>query len=409
MEKSNKINMPVFFLSLVIIFTFLPILYKYFPLFGTIRIVLLAGIGLLVSYILTSHVYKNMDTWRRPLFILFVLFFLIMILSLFVSLDRGGTLEVIKMYLRYLIIVAIMVKVIDNVDKLNFVIGLFVVCGLGMAMNTIVNYFFSGFTFLGSIRGSAIESGIFADPNDLALFLNVILVLLFYYFFRGKRKIIFLSSILIVISAIILTYSRGGLLGMLTVFVGLVIFRKSERKKLVLLGIVFALIFIPFVTEEYKERMSTITTEARVDPETGEYPGRMQAWVNLIPVGFRRPLLGVGAGNSVYLAGEHTQSWHLAHNSFLQAFLDLGLLGFAIFSTLFVLPFRQYQKLKKNHTEEVKHHIDRYQFLLISLTAFGVTAFFLPQAYSVILPFLIAFLIIQIELFTADVKKLSGD
>ena len=371
------------------------------PLFGTIRIVLLSGIALLITYTLTAKTYYNYAAWKNTLFIILILFTITIFASILVSFDRGRTLDVLEMNLRYFIITAVMVKIIDNIKRLDYTLGLFALCGIVMALHTIINYLYTGFTYIGSIRGAAIESGIFADPNDLALFLNTVLPILFYFFIQSKRKILLIISISLVVTAIILTYSRGGLLGLIAVFFGILIFRRQARAKILILGICCTVLITALVPETYKERISTIQTEARVDAETGKYPGRAQAWVELVPLLLSMsPLLGVGAGCSTYFAGIHYGHWGLMHNSFLQALLELGLVGFLLFLALFWLPFKQYWKIKKRNdkTENTQKLIDRYQFMLISLIGFAVPAFFLPQAYSPILYFLIGALIVQNEL-----------
>jgi O-antigen ligase len=407
-ENIKTLSLPVFFLSLYIVFTFLPIIYTYMPLFGAIRIVLLSGIALLTTYIITGKTYYNHHIWKNTLFFITILFIIAIFASILVSFDRGKTLIMLEMNMRYFIVTAVMVKIVDNIKRLDYILGLYAFCGIGMAVHTIINYFITGYTYAESVRGAAIESGIFADPNDLALFLNTVLPLLFYFFIKFKKKIILFISIVIVITAIILTYSRGGFLGMIAVFLGLLIFRHQARIKIIILGICCSLLIFSLVPETYIERMSSIQTEAQVDIETGTYQGRLQAWIELTPLVLSiSPLLGVGAGCSDYFAGIHYGHWGLMHNSFLQALLELGLIGFALFLALFLLPFKQYARAKKGmkYNENIQKHIDRYQFLLISLIGFAVTAFFLPQAYSPVLFFLIGVLIIQNELTARDLQS----
>ncbi len=405
LKNTKTINLSIFFLSLFIIFTFLPILYTYVPVFGAIRIVLLSGIALLLTFIFMDKTYNNKQAWKNLLFILLLLFIITIILSIIVSFDRGLTLEMTKLCLRYFIIISIMVMIVNNVKKLDYILGLFAFCGTCMAVHTIINYFITGSTYIGSIRGSAIESGIFADPNDLALFFNSVLPILFYFFVKSKRKIIILAAIFAVITSVVLTYSRGGLLGMLAVFFGLIIFRRQERKKIILFAIVCIFLIISIAPDAYIDRISSIQTEAMIDPETGRYPGRAQAWFELAPLVLSiSPVLGVGAGSSSYFAGIHYGHWGLMHNSFLQALVELGLVGFTLFLMLFFLPLKQYIRIKNNRSDSIKKHVDRYQFLLISLMAFAVTSFFLPQAYSVILFFLIGILIVQNELVSTDLQ-----
>lgn len=400
MKSNGKIvTIPIFFLSMFIIFTFIPVLYTYFPMFGTIKIVLIAGIALLISYLLHPKEYNNLNAWRNPIFSAWLVFFITMILGLMVSLDRGLTFTIIQTILKYLVVLAVMVKIIDSEPRLDFVIKLFSLCGFVMAVSTILNYFL-GKTLENGVRGVAIESGIFADPNDLALFFNVTLPFLIYFYYTSKKRILPLLAIIIVEIAVILTYSRGGFLGSCAVLLGVTYLRKAERGKIITLILLGVILFVGFAPKDYKERLSTIFVESEVDPQTGKYPGRMEAWVDLLPVGMHSPVLGVGAGCSWYLSGSRDNAdWHLIHNTFLQIFLEMGLLGFWCYLLFYLIPYRHYRRVKTRVSEtETNSIIDRYQFILLSLIGFATTAFFIPQAYSPIIFILSGVTLVQYEL-----------
>jgi len=408
-STKNKLTIPIIFLSIYIIFTFTPVLYTYFPIFGTIKLVLIAGIGLLISYLLHTREYNNLNAWRNPIFKTWSAILFIMILGLIVSPDRGLTLSIIQTVVKYFVVLAIMVKIIDSEHRLDFLIKIFSLCGFVMAVSTIFNYFFSGITFQDSIRGSAIESGIFADPNDLALFLNVTLPFVFYFYYKFSKGLLFLFAIVIVEIAVILTYSRGGFLGSCAVLLSITYFRKAERGGIISLLLVGFIFFVAFAPMQYKERLTTILVESKIDAKTGKYPGRMQAWVELLPVGMHSPVIGVGSGCSWYLSGSRDNSdWHAIHNTFLQVFLETGLLGFWCYLLFYLIPFRHYCKVKPQISEtETNSYINRYQFILVSLIAFATTAFFIPQAYSPILFLLSGITLVQYELAETAINVLG--
>jgi len=353
----------------------------------------------LLSYFLHSKEYCNLNAWRNPIFKTWIIFIITMVLGLFGSLDRGLTFTIIQAIAKYLIVIAIMVKIIDSESRLDFIIKIYSFCGVAMAGSTILNYS-SGINFKSSLRGSAVESGIFADPNDLALFLNTTLPFLFYFYYKSKNRTLPLLAIIIVELAVVLTYSRGGFLGSCVVLLSVSYFRKSERGRILKLILLGFILFVFFAPEEYKERLSTIFVESKVDQQTGKYPGRMQAWIELLPKGMERPVLGCGAGCSVYLAGNRDNGdWVLVHNTFLQAFLEMGFIGFFSYIFLYVIPFRQYRTVKMKAIKlQLNSIVDRYQFILVSLIGFAATAFFIPQVFSPIMFILTGITLIQFEL-----------
>jgi len=398
----SVISIPVFALSIYIVFTFFPSAYTFFPFLGETRIVLISGAVLLIGYILTARKYKNDGAWKNSTMVALIGYFIAITLSLAVSLDRGSTMILIITNLKYLLVILVMVKIIDSAKRENFILAIFVTCGIGMAVISIVNYGIYGKTFVQgevvSNRAMAVEVGLFGDPNDLAMLLNVTLPFILYYCFTSKYKTLPILGIIIIVCAIILTYSRGGFLGLCAVTIGFLVLKERNRGRHILLIVLAALLFWSLAPDSYKNRILTISKEAQVDEKLGEYPGRLQAWIELLPKGMKNPVLGVGAGCSIYIAGTERGDWVSLHNSFLQVFLESGLIGFIFYVSIFLSQYKQYRYVKRKYSNVLNNNIERFKFTLLSLLAFAVTAFFLPQAYSPILYFISGVTIINTEL-----------
>ena len=399
-NDNKTITLPIIFLSIFVLFTFLPAIYTYVPILGVMKIVLIGGIGLLISYFFSSRKYTNYFAYSNPIFIAWLGFLVTMFLGMLTSYDRGITLELIIAQSKNIVVFIIMIKIIDTENRLDFIIKIFSFCGVGMALSTLLNFFVFKNTFQNSYRAMGVGSGIFGDPNDLALLFDVTLPFLLFYYFKSKKRTIPLLAISIVVLAVIITYSRGGFLGLCSVLLGSMIFLKDKRAKIITLVIMATVLFIALAPVEYVERISTIFTEAQVDKETNKYPGRLQNWIEILPSGLKSPLVGAGAGCSLYLFGQLNQTdFILAHNSFLMIFLEMGFLGLGFFIMIFIYPCRQYYQQKNylHHAGETSN-IERYKFILLSFLAFAVTGFFLPQGYSPIIFFLSSIALIQHEL-----------
>jgi len=401
-KNERVISVPIFAFLIYIIFTYFPLVYTFVPLLGVIKIVLISGVILLISYVSTAGKYENVQTWKNSITIAMLGYFSAITLSIFVSYDRGLSLQIMLTNLKYLVVTMVMMKIIDNEKRQELIMTVFMLCGLGMAVSTIVNYTVLGKTFVQheivSERALAIESGLFGDPNDLAMLFNVTLPFMLYTIVKAKNKIMPILGIVIIITAVMLTYSRGGFLGMLTVTLGFLLFQESKRGRYITIVVIGAVLFWSFAPDTYKERILTIKSEAMVDEEMGRYPGRLQAWIDLLPEGLKRPILGAGTGCSFYLAGIAIRDWHVMHNSFLQVFLETGIIGFIFYACLFILPYKQYRKLRLKRGRVFSEQIERFKFILLSIAAFAVTSFFLPQAYSPILYLLSGIAVIQANL-----------
>jgi hypothetical protein len=397
-SNGKLITFPILMLLIYAVCTYFPVIYMYLPFLGKIKIVLLAGIALVISYILKAGNYRNAGAYRNPVLFAWLAFFGLLIMGLLVSYDRGLALKIIEANFKYFIVFLVMIKVIDSVKRFDLVLSIFAVCGVGMALSTNLNYLFLRETFQDSYRAMAIEKGIFGDPNDLAMLFNVTLSILLYYLLTKRKKLFPILGIVTIIVAVMFTYSRGGFIGLCVVGLGFFLLIGKKKKSYVFLALIIGILFWTLAPDDYRKRISTIKEEAQFDEKTGKYTGRLEAWRMAIREGMDHPILGAGAGCSYYVSGASMHDWHVTHNSFVQVFAEMGILGLLPFLLFFVLPYRQYRFFQRLSIDGLYTYLERYRFILLSLAVFASTSFFLPQAYSPILYFLSGLSIIQTEL-----------
>jgi hypothetical protein len=156
-------------------------------------------------------------------------------------------------------------------------------------------------------------TGIFRDPNDLSLLLTMGLFIALYGFTDlqlGVFRLAWLGAIGFFVYALALTQSRGGLLGMLTGFMALFYGRYGWRG-MALLGVPL----VPVALVFFGGRMASLSTSE------GTGQTRIQIWSDTLDTFRSAPLFGVG------LHELGAQTGKAAHNSFLEAYADLGLFG----------------------------------------------------------------------------------
>ncbi|MGD0886010.1 MAG: O-antigen ligase family protein [Thermodesulfovibrionales bacterium] len=404
--KKRIYTIPLVCLLSYTVLTYFPLIYKYLPILGQLKIVLVSGILLLVSYSTSRAQYTNTTAFKNSIVFSWMWFLCIMCLGLLVSTDRGQTLNIIILNVKFLIVFLVMIKIVDSEERLNIVLKAFVACGIGMAFSTVFNYLMGNSEYLlGGYRGLAIESGIFADPNDLGLFLNATLPFTLYFLMKSKKKLFPLFGVLTIVTAIMFTFSRGGFLGLCVTGVGFYLFFAKKQKKYIFLLLIIAILFWSFAPQSYKERIATIT-DVKADANTGLTGTRIDAWRIVTSQAGNDWLLGVGAGNSLYIAGRAMNDWHSLHNTFLEVFVEMGIAALFLYIGFFVIPFKQYKSLLRSNDKGAST-VDTVLFktLLISLMSYGVTAFFLPQAYSAIIYTLTGIAVIEAELTK---KKLAA-
>ncbi len=197
------------------------------------------------------------------------------------------------------------------------------------------------------------------------------------------------------IIGVILTYSRGGLLG---VFVGIACLMLVEKRKMKFIVIILLLtgLILPRLSEKYTGRIETIETYQ----EDASAMGRVAANYAALNMFKENPLMGVGAGNfndaiMAYTPPEYVkwvEEGKSVHNIIMQVASDMGILGLAIFFLLIFGGFKNsFIKVAEN-TPEREGTINLLRMLGIALFVSFVTAQFGQGAYFGRLFYLLAFL-----------------
>ena len=198
---------------------------------------------------------------------------------------------------------------------------------------------------LRSFSGDALSQGFrtlwlgpYGDPNYLAQYLLLVVPLAVAFIARpGMRtsvRLVCLVALLLAVACIVLTYSRGGFLGL--VFGGLVwaLRERAQRTKAIVLSAALAVGVAIFAPATYWERNDTLE-EWQQDPSA---LGRVHAWHVASAANLDRPLRGVGGGAfreawPLYAPADVRREALVAHNIFLDTLGELGWVGFFLFLT----------------------------------------------------------------------------
>ena len=121
--------------------------------------------------------------------------------------------------------------------------------------------------------------------------------------------------------------------------------------------------------------------------------GRLAIWSSGMVLFSENLITGVGVGNSSTSMGErygHT-AWKTMHNAYIQITLELGIFGLLVF----ILMMRMIWKNCTLVITKARNVVDERQMLVfatslrISLLVYMIGAFFLSQAYSILIPLLL--------------------
>lgn len=170
----------------------------------------------------------------------------------------------------------------------------------------------------------------FPDPHMLSLYLGLTLPLAAGLYLKTKKKI-YILLFLIILAADVLTFSRGGYLGLLagTIFLILVFWEAmSNRFKAFILAFV-ALVALSFIIPgPVSSRFTSI-----FDLKEGSNEGRLEMWKKSAEVAMDHPLLGVGIGNyplEVKASADYREPI-TAHSTYLDIASETGIMSLAVF------------------------------------------------------------------------------
>jgi len=277
-------------------------------------------------------------------------------------------------YLKVVVMFVVMVNVVRTHRRLNLLIALvfFVSCILSIGA---MNDYRAGNLALAGKRIAGVVGGLFANPNDMALHLVTIIPISAVLAINAKsisKKLALTLCTLVMLGGLVVTFSRGGFLGL--VFVTIVLSWKMARTNRVIVAAIAILLItlvIAVAPNAYRERIVTTNDDSAI--------ARTDDLKRSIYIAVRHPLVGVGMENYILYSNVNK----VTHNSYTQVAAEMGIPALAVY--LFLL-LTSLQSLRKTEQNSVRKGLrDRNYYVSIglqaSLVGFMVSSFFASVAY----------------------------
>ena len=306
----------------------------------------------------------------HPTFVLVGIMLAITAATLFSNKGLSDGLNDLLDYLKVIVYFVLFLALVDTPARLRIITIVITLCVLVTASISILHY--KEFISIPKLEvlenvmlasGEIVQqrrlrfSGMLQDPNEVAVFLAMLTFLCAYQWQNraaGAIRQLWLLPMAVFLGAIAFTSSRGGFLSLLTGLVAFAIYR-FQGKTLVQVApgvavevykpggakraVGFVLLLLPFMLIAFAGRQTNI------DPSKGTGNERIGLWSDWLYIFRTQPLLGVSPDvapatdnpeeGSTRLASLDVT--HLAHNSYLQAFADLGFFGGLCFLGAFAL------------------------------------------------------------------------
>ena len=300
-----------------------------------------------------------------------------------------------ELYIKSLLIFIVLANVVRTEFRLRLLLLFCLGVSLYLSINAIQDYqsgiFTIGKAVNNNLRVAGRIKGLFENSNDLALHLvtmTPIAIAMAFVKPGTVRKVVYLSVALIMVAAIVVTFSRGGFLGL--VAMTLVIVHKLGRKQRVsaISALIFAVVlFFAFAPGDYGGRISTIFDSGA--DVTGSSSQRNLVLQRSVLVALRHPLLGVGIGNF------HHQSLQElgTHNAYTQVAAEMGIISMVIYMMFVMAPLKRLRDIERETYIQPENR--RFYYLAIGLQAsligFMVSSFFGAVAYQWYLYYLVGY------------------
>jgi putative inorganic carbon (hco3(-)) transporter len=293
---------------------------------------LTAGFALLA--LLGGRLGRGLGPTRTPPELLLVFALAgVMLVTMPFSIWPGGALEVFTdLFIKVVLICALMVSTITTQRRYDRFITLVVVGTTYVAVRSVFDYM-RGLNLVEGDRIGGAVGGLFGNPNDMAL--NMVTFLPFAAALALNRGSTLVRTLGLVAMpaiglAIIFSKSRGGTVGLVAMLAVLLFHLRRTKPAAAALVIAAALAAMPLLPGSFYDRMSSIVN-ADEDPT-----GSREARKTLLREGYQAfleyPVFGLGAGQFQNYQPEHREeAWRETHNAVLQVAAELGIGGLVIF------------------------------------------------------------------------------
>ena len=327
--------------------------------------------------------------WSLPIARPAMAFLILSIASITFSIWKSTTLAEMQSSFIYLITFILLLKITQSLADVERLLTALAISAVSLAAGVILNY--------GGGRAHINDN---FDPNDIAYILDTLMpvVIALGVAHSRRRKWLAYGLCILMIVAVLLTGSRGGVIGFGVILLAVVIFplglSKTGRLQRFSIGsTVFKILLIAALAvaiwgslpSETKERLATLT-DLQNDYNAGHTnASRSWIWRRHIGLALQRPI-GYGMGSAPAADGLAGGQYRTSHNSVVQSFIELGALGLCLFLTSYCLAWKHLTALGRRLRESTDFRATKISLyarsLNIALLGNLSAGFFLSQAYS---------------------------
>jgi putative inorganic carbon (hco3(-)) transporter len=292
-------------------------------------------------------------------------------------------------FIKAVLIFIVMVNVIRTRQRLMGMMWLSISIGILLSYMALGMYM-RGEMNIEDYRVSVKVGGMFENPNEMSIHLIMMIPLAISIGLASKNKaakLLCFASAVLMLSANMVTFSRGGFLGLIAASAVLVWkLGRKNRVGVTVTSAVIGLLLILFAPGNFGLRILSIFIPQY--DGVGSSNQRSELLKLSLIVSARNPW-GIGIGNFPIVGISNLVS----HNAYTQVSSELGVLGLIAYLIFIVSPLRKLSAIERIQFE--KKETDWFYYLSIGLqasfVAYMVGSFFASIAYNWFVYYLIAY------------------
>ncbi|HTS19123.1 MAG TPA: O-antigen ligase family protein [Verrucomicrobiae bacterium] len=304
-------------------------------------------------------------------------------LSQLVRLRLSGAIDAVREFGKIAVLFYLVAILVNTPRRVRIMMWVIIVSSMVLAYNTYLEvqtgHGFGGVEPYGSYdlgTFRVIGSGIFSDPNDFAMLYLMAMPFAFALLAAGGSvpgKLLLMCSLPPMLYVLYYTQSRGGVIG----FCAMIIAYFWTTTKNIIIRVSLVVVLLSAIAVFGPERARGAYVE-------GSASGRIMEWGLGIQMLKENPLFGFGYQRWLDYSGGMA-----AHNSMVNCFAELGLVGYVCWFTLCLLVMKSVSRIARAEGQ-VDVRIRRVaNGLFAAQVGYLTAAFFLTRTYNPVLFFLL--------------------
>lgn len=383
-RRGHTISFALLFLFSIVLY-YRP--YEMIPaLSGLMQMAFYTGIATLAVYVITQLSLEGNLTARPREINLVLLLVLAALLSMPLAVSPADAWQKFtEMLLKTVLIFIVLVNVVRTELRLRMLLLLVLAVSIYLSINAINDYrmgvFGTGAVESNDARITGSIKGLFENSNDLAMHMVSMIPIAIALGLSSRnilKKLVYLGATGLMVGAVVVTFSRGGFIGLVAASLLLVRRLGKKNRAATTTAMVFAVImFLALAPGAFSTRLATIFNSSA--DLTGSSSQRTEVLKRSVWVALRYPLTGVGIGNFKHKSPRNLET----HNAYTQVAAEMGLAAMVVYIMFLVHPLKRL-RLIENESYSKKEQT-RFYYLAIglqgSLVGFMVASFFGAVAY----------------------------